>query len=354
MGKGVSRGVGKCLFWAASQRSAVICCLCLCLLAAAGCARQPAREVVVYTSVDQVFSEPILRQFEQASGITVKPVYDVEASKTVGLVNRLLAEKERPRCDVFWNSEFARTIVLKKQGILARHASPATADIPETLKDRDSTWFGFSARARVFIYNKVLLAEEQLPRSLRDLLEPQWRGQVALAYPLFGTTATHMAALFSVLGKTAAEDYLKALHANQVVLVDGNAVVRDLVAAGQVPLGLTDTDDVHVAIQAGKPVGMLFPDTGAMGTLLIPNTVALIHGCPHPDEGKALVDYLLSRDVESRLAFSEAAQIPVRAGVERPPHVPAPDSFTVMPVDFEAVAAGLEETARFCQSVFVR
>ena len=61
------------------------------------------REVVIYTSVDQVFSEPILNGFEKAKGIKVKAVYDVEASKTAGLVNRLIAEKDRPKCDVFWN-----------------------------------------------------------------------------------------------------------------------------------------------------------------------------------------------------------------------------------------------------------
>lgn len=325
-----------------------------CLLPAPVWAQATRPQVVVYTSVDQVFSEPVLKRFEKEKGIAVKAVYDVEASKTTGLVNRLLAEKQRPKCDVFWNSEFARTILLKRQGILAAYDSPSASDIPSLFRDRDRCWTGFSARARVFVYNRNLLREGDVPPSILDLAEPPWKGRVALAYPLFGTTATQMAALYVALGKDKAESYLKALQGNGVVLVDGNAVVRDLVVEGRLPLGLTDTDDVSVAIGAGKPVGMVFPDKGGLGTLLIPNTVALVRGGPHPETGKILIDYLLSHKVESLLAFSEAAQIPVRAAVERPAGVPDPSSFTAMAVDYEAVAGAMEEAARFCQSLFVR
>lgn len=96
------------------------------------------------------------------------------------------------------------------------------------------------------------------------MTDGKWKGKVALAYPLFGTTATHVAALYAGLGKDDAESYLKALRESDVLIVDGNAVVRDLVVEGRIPLGFTDTDDVNVAIQAGKPVSWVFPDNDAM------------------------------------------------------------------------------------------
>ncbi len=139
-----------------------------------------------------------------------------------------------------------------------------------------------------------------------------------------------------------------------MVVVDGNAVVRDLVVEGELPLGFTDTDDVNVAVQAQKPVDMIFPDSRGLGTLLIPNTVALIQGCRHPDEARTLIDYLLSREVESRLAFSESAQIPTRDGVKKPKHVSHIASIGVMKVDYAKVAAKMDEAARFCQSLFIR
>ena len=89
-----------------------------------------AEGVVIYTSLDKVFSQPVLTQFERETGVSVKAVYDSEATKTTGLVNRLIAEKDQPQADVFWNSETGRTIVLKRKGVLAPYKSPSAADSP--------------------------------------------------------------------------------------------------------------------------------------------------------------------------------------------------------------------------------
>lgn len=320
----------------------------------AGCTKTEQKEVVIYTSVDQIFSEPILSDFEKDTGIKVKAVYDVEASKTVGLVNRLLAEKEHSRCDVFWNSEVGRTIFLKQKGLFTPYTSPSAKDIPSQFKDKDAYWTGFAARARVLVYNTNLLSESDLPKSIFELTDQQWKGKVALGYPVFGTTATHMAALYATLGQEKTEKFLTDLKNNDVVIVDGNSVVRDMVVEGELPIGFTDTDDVNVAIQAGKPVKMLYPDRDGLGTLLIPNTVALIKDSPHPEEGKKLIDYLLSREVESKLAFCESAQMPVRDGVKTPPNVPSFSSIKAMEVDYSDIAKNIEKSGRFCQSLFIR
>jgi iron(III) transport system substrate-binding protein len=313
-----------------------------------------AAEVVIYTSLDQVFSEPILQDFERQTGIRVKAVYDVEASKTTGLVNRLIAEKSHPQADVFWNSEVGRTLVLKDKGILAPYRSSSAADIPDQFKDKDGYWTGFAARARVLIYNTERLDPSEAPQSILELTEPRWKGKVAMAYPLFGTTATHIAALYAVLGPEKTERYLEDLKANDVLIVDGNAVSRDVVVQGEVPVGFTDTDDVNVALQAGKPVAMIFPDKEGMGTLLIPNSVALIKDAPHPDAAKRLIDYLLSREVESRLAFADSMQIPLRDNVKTPPRVSAYGSLRTLPVDYRTIADNLDRAARFSRELFIR
>lgn len=311
-------------------------------------------EVVVYTSLDQVFSQPILKDFEKKTGVKVRAVYDVEASKTTGLVNRLIAEKSYPRADVFWNSEVGKTLVLKNKGILSPYHSPSAKDIPAQFKDPEGYWTGFGARCRVLIYNTKLLGPSELPESIFELIQPRWRKKVTMGYPLFGTTATHVAALYAVLGKEKAEAYLKALRDNQVLIVNGNAMVRDVVVRGEVPIGFTDTDDVNVAIEAGKPVKMIFPDREGIGTLFIPNTVCMIKNGPNPEAGKKLVDYLLSMEVEERLAFSPSAQIPVRNAVKSPPHVPRPSEIKAMRVDYDEIAKEMKPSARFCLELFRR
>jgi len=310
--------------------------------------------VIVYTSLDQVFSQPILETFQRQTGIRVMTVYDSEATKTTGLVNRLLAERDRPRADVFWNSETGRTVFLKQQGLLSPYHSPQAADIPKGFKDPQGYWTGFAARCRVLIYNTRLLDEEDLPKSIFDLTQPQWRGKTALAYPLFGTTATHAAALFVHLGEEQAQHYFAALRDNDILITDGNASARDRVVDGTVSLAFTDTDDALVAMQQGHPVDILWPDTSGCGTLLIPNTVAWIKGGPHPDNARQLIDYLLSPAVEERLARGPSGQIPLREGIERPIHVPALRHIKHMTVDYEQVAAWMEPSARFLQQLYIR
>lgn len=313
-----------------------------------------AEEVVIYTSVDQVFSEPILMAFQEKTGIKVKALYDVEATKTVGLVNRLMAEKGRPKADVFWNSEVGRTIQLTRKDILAPYKSAQWDSFPVTFKDKDYYWTGFAARARILIYNTNLLGEKALPQSIFELVDPKWKGKVTIGNPLFGTTATHVAALYSSVGQEKTEDYLRKLAANGVMVVAGNSVTRDLVVDGVVPIGFTDTDDANVAILKGKPVGVIFPDKNSTGTLIIPNTVALIRNAPNPENGKKLIDYLLSEEVESRLAFSESAQIPLRSNVKKPSHIPDISGIKAMEVNYYDVSNNFEKAAHFSQKLFVK
>jgi iron(III) transport system substrate-binding protein len=274
----------------------------LVLLSLAGCSIRPQPTVVVYTSVDQPYSEPVLKMFEDRMGIRARAIYDTEATKTTGLVSRLIAERDQTQADVFWSSEIAQTLWLQEQGVLAPYVSPVASDIPTAYRDPNNYWTGLGLRARILFVNTDLVPKEKYPNSIFDLLDPGWQqGEVGLANPLFGTTATHAAALYAALGADDARGYFEALRDQGTHVVDGNSVVRDMVANGDLKVGLTDTDDAYAAVRQGKPVEVIFPDQEGMGTLLIPNTVALIAGGPNPEQGRALIDYLLSRDVEKAL-----------------------------------------------------
>ena len=314
----------------------------------------PCTELVVYTAMDQVFSEPILKEFEQKTGITVKAVYDVEAVKTTGLVNRLLAEKEHPRCDVFWNNEIMRTIMLKRKDILAPYNSPSATDIPAQFKDKNNFWAGFAARARVLVVNTQLLQPAEYPTSIQALTAPQWRGKAALAKPLFGTASTQAACWYTAWGKDEVAAFYRDALANNVRIVDGNSVVRDMVAAGELPWGLTDTDDVHVGVLQGRPIKAILPDQQGEGTLLIPNTVALIAGAPHSAEAKRFIDYLLSREIEGKLCNSESAQIPLRSGIPVPKGQFTIENIVAAPIDFEKVTDAMEASIDTVQQYFAR
>ena len=269
---------------------------------------------------------------QRRSGVKVNPVYDTEETKSTGLANRLLAEKARPQADVFWSNEPVRTLVLKSRDVLAPYRSPSAEGSRRRSSIPDGYWTGFSARMRVIAYNTKLVKAAEAPQSVFDLADPKWRGQVAIADPRFGSTSFHVAALYAIAGDEKMDDFFRRLKANGVRVVDGNSVVRDLVARGEVKVGLTDTDDVNVAIEDGQPIGMVLPDKDGLGVPVMPNMVSLIANAPHPEEGRRLIDYLLSADVERQLAQSDAVQIPLargRAGTEEHPcdrHLQADDA----------------------------
>jgi len=301
------------------------------------------RTVTIYVSTDRVFSEPVLREYERRSSVQVNAVYDTEETKSTGLANRLLAEKTRPRADVFWSNEPVRTLVLKSRNVLASYRSPSAEGIPSALVDPDGYWTGFSARMRVIAYNTKSVKADEAPKSIFELAESKWKGQVAMADPRFGSTSFHVAALYALAGDEKMDDFFRGLKANGVRIVDGNSLVRDLVARGEVKVGLTDTDDVNVAIENGQAVSMILPDRDGLGVPVMPNMVSLIADAPHPQEARQLIDYLLSADVERQLAQSEAVQIPLHAGVPGPKNIPAIDSFKPMTLDYAKVASRVED-----------
>jgi iron(III) transport system substrate-binding protein len=100
---------------------------------------------------------------------------------------------------------------------------------------------------------------------------------------------------------------------------------------------------VNVAIENGQPVGMVLPDKNGFGVPVMPNMVSLIAKGPHPEQGRKLIDYLLSADVERQLAQSEAVQIPLHAGVPGPKNIPAIETFRPMTLDFTKAASRVEE-----------
>ncbi|MBI2298615.1 MAG: extracellular solute-binding protein [Armatimonadetes bacterium] len=309
----------------------------------AGCAQQAApQQVVCYSSTDQVFAEPVLKAFEQETGIQVKAKYDTEETKTTGLVNLIQQEKGRPQADVFWSSETGRAITLQKAGCLAAYHSPNAQGIPSAFKDAGGFWTGFSARARVILYNRQRVKSAP-PASVQDLLKPQWHEAAAIPNPLFGTSSFQAATLFLVWGNQRASTFFEQAKANGLQVLPSNGAVKDAVSEGRAAWGFVDTDDANVAIKDAKPVAVVFPDQDGLGTLVMPNTVSLLQGAPHPEAGRRLIDFLLSAATEQRLAAMDCVQMPLHPGVPTPPGVKRVGDIKATAVDYVAVAGQMRD-----------
>jgi iron(III) transport system substrate-binding protein len=250
---------------------------------------KPSRQVIAYCAQDQIYAETIFHDFEKQTGIKVRAVFDSEAVKTVGLANRLLAERSHPQCDVFWGNEEMRTRQMAAQDVFR-----------ET-----NGWAAFGYRSRRVVINTNLLQIASAPHSLLELTNAHWRGKIALAYPQFGTTGTHFHALRQHWGAEPWENWCRALAANKPLMVDGNSVVVKLVGKGEASIGLTDSDDIAEGQNNGLPI-MPLPINEE--TLLIPNTVAVIRNAPHPEPAEKLFDFLRRPEIAERLIAVNALE----------------------------------------------
>jgi len=309
--------------------------------------------VVVYTALDEEFSRPIFEKFTRQTGIVVRAKFDTESTKTVGLTQAIFAERDRTRCDVFWNNEIVNTLRLDQAGLLSRYETRSAKPFPVQYRSPQSVWHGFAARARVLIVNTELVTKEAIPRSIMAIADPQWKGQVGIAKPLAGTTASHAACLFAAWGDERAKDFFRAVKKNARVMA-GNKQVALAVARGELAFGLTDTDDAIIELERGRPVMIVYPDQGEgeVGTLFIPNTVAILEDAPHRAAAEKLVDYLLSPQVEEALASGPSAQIPLNTTIEMELRVETPSSIRAMHVDFEEAAEEWNRAARFLRKKF--
>ncbi len=283
--------------------------------------RGPA-PLVVYCAHDSIYAEKILRDFEKRSGVKVAIRFDTEATKSLGLTELLIAEKDAPRCDVFWNNELLGTMDLAERGILEPWKGDGWRRIPEKFRDADGRWTGFAARMRVFIFNPAKFSAAQIPALLDGDL-----ARVAIAKPLYGTTLTHYSALWQALGGDAVKKWHRQSRERGIVELNGNAAVKDAVAGGVCDLGFTDTDDFFEAKDDGKSVSFAPVQIGDTrigdgpqmttglldfsGVIQIPNTVAIIRGTQRQTDARRLVDFLLSEETEIALAHSKSRQIPL-------------------------------------------
>ncbi|MCA9302589.1 MAG: extracellular solute-binding protein [Phycisphaerales bacterium] len=308
------------------MRWLIACVLLLVAAIAPGCSESNQQDdgedsVVLYTSADDHLAKLVADAFTKETGIRVQILGDTEATKTTGLVARILAESDHPKGDVWWSSEPMGTIHLAASGALERGGMAGTVpeDWPSELIGRDGTWVGFAQRARVIVYAADRVREP--PTTMRALVDPEWKGRIGMARPQFGTTRGHMAVLRERWGSGSFQVWLDGLKKNKLRLYDGNMSVVRAVSLGEIDVGLTDTDDVFAGKENGWGVELVYesidddPAMPSFGATTIPNTVGIIAGAPNPEGARKLAAFLVSPACERLIAQSASRNTPVHSSL---------------------------------------
>ncbi|HWQ70126.1 MAG TPA: extracellular solute-binding protein [Patescibacteria group bacterium] len=293
-----------------------------------------ASELVIYSGRKESAIKPVVELFERETGIRVA----LKVGKTSGLANEILQERQRPRADIFIATESGVCAILAREGLLEPYASPGARAIPVEHKSARGLWTGISGRARVVIYNKDLVKGGDIPNSILDLTDAKWKGKIAIAGTRERTTLSWLSAMVEVMGEAKAKAYVDKLLENGLKVLPDNSDVWRGVGSGEFAIGLTNSPNYHLALDANLPVGVVYPDQGprGMGVLVNPNAVAIVKGSNNLNQARRFVDFLLSKPAQE-LLVKHAFEIPLLPGIDPGPVRPL-SGFKVLQINQERLA----------------
>ena len=308
------------------------------LTGVAACGGEAASEpddktIVLYSGRNEALVKPVLDQFSQRTGIAVEARY----GSTAQLAAQLAEEGERSPAEAFLAQDAGALGAVNKRGLFAALPAEVTAKVPETYRAKDGKWVGVTARSRVLVYNSSLVAEEDLPASVFDLTDPEWKGKVAIA-PTNGSFQAFVTAVRVQHGEEKAKEYFAGLKANDVQIRENNIAIVEDVDAGKVPVGLVNHYYVgEIAKERGTTPDNLaaklhfFPggDSGAMVNV---SGIGVLNRSATDPDVRTLVDYLLGTEAQTYFA-EQTFEYPVVSGVPAPAYVPPLEDLKVPAID---------------------
>lgn len=254
-------------------------------------------KVMIYGSIESQIMEAVQKAFEAKYGI--KTQYWRASSTKV--LDRVLTETRagKPLFDVALTNATPMKI-LKQEGVFAQYLAPASAAFPAKVQDPEGI---LSPPYRVVVisilYNSRLVKAEEAPKTLKDLLDPKWRGKIVMPDPTrHSTTATWLVNLEKVLGKEW-KPFLEGLAAQQPILVESFLPSVRKVIAGEAPLGITYVKYIHVmGKKEGAPLDYVRLDP-VLGDV---HHIAVGANAQHPNAAKLFVNFFISREGLKTLA----------------------------------------------------
>lgn len=275
--------------------------LLLSVLLLAGCARTPAQDIssfvppaeerlVIYTSHKESVYAPIVKEFEQRTGIWV----EVRTGGTVTLLERIAGGDSD--CDLLFGG--GADSLNAYSGCFAPYTSPNAGAIAPEYDLGGGVWTPFSALTTVLIYNTKLV-RQNAPTGWNSLLDQGWQGRIAFADPTAsGSGYTALCTLLQVLGG----DQDKTLNSfvdnlDGRVLADSSDVIT-AVADGSCYIGVTLEETARKAVYDGLDLAVVYPKEG---TCILPDGAAVIQSCAHPENAQKFIDFLLAPETQQRL-----------------------------------------------------
>lgn len=305
-------------------------------------------DLVVYSGREEELIGDLVDQFEEESGLSV----DVRYGDSAELAVQLLEEGDRSPADVFWAQDAGSLGAVADEGLFTALEPEVTGEVAPAYRSAEGLWVGTSGRARVLAYDPRQVADADLPRSVFDLTDPRWRGEVAIA-PTNASFQAFVTAMRLSEGEDVTRRWLEDMKANDAQAYESNDLIMGAVDAGDVAMGLVNH---YYLYEYGEEVGeenlnarVSFMEPGDPGSLVNVAGVGILAGAAGSEAAAEFAAYLLS-DAGQQYIVDAVGEYPLTDSVEPRDELPPLDSLQGPDValddlsDLEGTLALLTET----------
>jgi iron(III) transport system substrate-binding protein len=305
-------------------------------------------ELVVYSTRAEALFNVVLEAFNaQYPNVKVTVVRGSNGE----LAAKLLEEQGSPQADVLVNSDTLTMEDLAKQGLFEPNDSELIQQVPAEYRADDGSWVALTLRGRVIMYNTDLVSEEDAPKSILSLTDPQWKGQVGSADSTNGAMMGHIVAMERLVGTEQTTEFVNGLVANETQFFGSHTDVRKAVGAGELKLGFVNHYYYYLSKAEGAPVGIIWPDQGEgeMGLVVNSTNIGIVKGSQDVELAKVFVDFMLSP--EGQKVYAEGNyEWPIQEGIELAEGVDAPDQFKVADIELKTLHDELPSAQEIAQA----
>jgi iron(III) transport system substrate-binding protein len=297
-------------------------------------------ELTIYSGRSRDLVEPLLNRFAEETGVAIAVKY----GDSTDLALLLAEEGDRSPADVFFSQSPGTVGFLDERGLLTALPDDVVSAVPEDYRSGDGRWVGITARQRVLVYNADEIDEEELPTSILDLTDPDYRGRVAVA-PSNASFQDFVTAMRQRLGDDETLAWLEGMATNESPVYANNNAIVEAVGRGEVPMGLVNHyyNERFLAEDPSLPSRNAHFESGDLGNLVIESSATVLASNDRGADAQRFVEYLLSEDAQRYFA-EETFEYPLAEGVPAPPNLTPLDELEPPEVDIDELGAGFEGT----------
>ena len=293
--------------------------------------------LVLYSGRNENFVQPVIEAFTAETGIEV----DVRYAGTGELATTILAEGEDTPADVFWAQDPAFIGGIAKEGLLTELPDDITSMVQDRFRDVGNRWVGITGRSRVFVYNTDLVAADDLPETVWELVEPEWNGSFGVA-PTNGSFVAFVTGMLLAEGEERTREWLEGIASNDPVIFEGNGPIVDATVAGDLAGGLVNHYYLlqRIAELGDVPAANHYFGDEDPGSMVMATGAGILASSDQPDAAAALIRHLLS--AESQEHFLGLFEYPLIDGGGTPEGQPELEDLPVFDINLTDTADTLE------------